>query len=184
MNQLYWIRRRFGFENNSVAVLISNEMSPVTERGLSDYLEWARSVVGRNAYFGTILDILQGLPVQYFVMEEWQRIEIAPADVKNRTIILPDKWYDVTSLEKAISREISGGIYELLTTNITEIESKIFHVARFFLSNTNMLFRVAAGWDNFYWDLQNNSQLILWLRPKKVGEWFAIESDLTRFIGF
>jgi len=183
MMQLEWIREKFGFENSSITVLINKELPTVTGEGECNECDWAIYEVGWVIYPGSLLEYLQGLPSwRKYIFSRWQQI-IPSSDYLKKIILLPNKWYRMSSLEYAISEEVGSGVYNVTVRDLATIEQVLRNVSRFFFENTSF-FRVVAGWDNFYWDFENSSDCSFWLRPARANAWFAVEVDLTDYIGF
>jgi len=183
MNQLTWIREKFGFNNDSIAVIVSRELAPATGEGISDYYEWAVATLGKVIYLGTLFDILQGFPAVYNPLPNWKSVIRPPGHIYHRRILLPDCWYCLSPLELAVSKEIGPGIYEVLVKDLVSLEAFLCNSSSFFVDNTS-LFRVVAGWGNFVWEIDNESDFGFWVSPVCSDAWFGVEVDLTREIGF
>ncbi|MGQ4832779.1 MAG: hypothetical protein ACP6IS_02635 [Candidatus Asgardarchaeia archaeon] len=97
IDQLTKIRDRFGFQNESILVIIS------TKKLKASYY-WAVMLVGSNIYIGSLLDLVEGRPdFLGKVYPDWQL----------KDIIIPEAAYPLNPIEKAMTREIDNGIYKV-----------------------------------------------------------------------
>jgi len=190
MDQMAWVASNYGFNSSNVLVLIDRVLRPASGVGESDYYAWAASEIGRSYYSGTVLDLLQGFPrskyASYLVERYYYGFYYPPGDLSQRDLLLLDQWYYMSSLEFAISEEIADGVYKILVKDLATLEQFLKNSSSFFLDNVSGLFRVVAGWDNFIWEVNNDSDdgFGFWVSPVRSNAWFGVEVDLTREIGF
>jgi hypothetical protein len=117
MQQIYWIEQHFGFKNYSTIVCFN--MVPRRANGLpySSSYYWGWASLGNIIYDASILYLIQGLADSHG--NSYQ-------DLGDKTIIIPDKFYDMKSIDYKATRLISNlGIYEVEVKNVAQVDQII-----------------------------------------------------------
>jgi len=139
LEQMFWVREKFRFENESVLVVIDRSL-------LNASYYWPVMVIGSNVYFGRLEDLVMGL-------EDFRGVWFP--DWERRDIIVLDSLYHITAFEERISQRISKvGVYRVINKNVSYWEEVLFSVGRkldprlFTVSNVSTLdaeVHVASG---------------------------------------
>jgi hypothetical protein len=117
MQQYYWIEQHYGFRNSSVIVCVDKWPPSASGVDYSNYYGWGLATIGNVLYDGLLLYMLQGIP------DSNGTKYLSPAD---RTIIIPDRFYRMTSIEYGASQRISDlGVYEVKSKTIVQIDKII-----------------------------------------------------------
>ena len=100
--QLNEIRNRYGFDNQSVLVIIS------TKKLKASYY-WPMMIVGSNIYLGCLLDLIAGKPD--FIGNTYP-------DWEERDILIPIGGYPLNPIERAMTTEIMDGVYKVVNKTL------------------------------------------------------------------
>ncbi|MCD6514761.1 MAG: hypothetical protein J7L07_07535 [Candidatus Odinarchaeota archaeon] len=129
IEQLTWIREKYGFENQSILVVISYNM-------LKASYYWPIMIVGSNIYLGSLRDLVEDK--KDFLGKRFD-------DWKTRDIIITNETYPIGPIERVLSKELSPGIYKI--KNITLLEDfftrryEHYYLMKELIKNTSSLFQ-------------------------------------------
>lgn len=153
MQQLYWIEQRYGFENHNVIVCIDICPPSISGEGYSHYYKWTIATVGNVVYDAPLLHLLQNLPDEY--NKKYR-------DVAGKTIVIPDKLYQMSSLEYQITEKISElGIYRVKIKNLTQIEQIIKNNSIWLEDDFEIKeWKIVSGYIDFKHQIMNESGVL------------------------
>ncbi len=121
LKQLEWVRDRFGYQNDSIVLLVNKDVKPRNGLGWCNYYRWISAIVGDNYYSGSLMDFVQGMyRVKYsnWVTERYYKgYLLPPPNIKY--IVILDEWYDISSLEKSFLEDAGNGIYIIEASSIS-----------------------------------------------------------------
>jgi hypothetical protein len=174
MQQYYWIEQHYGFENRSVIVCI--DRWPLSASGVdySNYYGWGLATIGNVLYDGLLLYLLQGIPDSHGTRFQ---------SLAGKTIIIPDRFYGMTSIEYNASRKISDlGIYEVQFKTIDQID-KIIRNESIWLEDSFQIeqWKPDPPWValDFNYQVTNESGIMnISVIPIHPDRWFDVETEL------
>ncbi|MGQ4891995.1 MAG: hypothetical protein ACP6IP_05850 [Candidatus Njordarchaeia archaeon] len=187
LEQLYWIRSHYGYNNTDIVILVNKIVKPINGIGWANPYMWLSAIVGDNYYSGTVLDYLQDLPRKTYynrTVERYYRGYIKPALKDNIKILIPSQWYCISEIEEVSTREITPGIYELIERNITKIMLMAEKFVKFKIKNIYEYTFPIAGWGNYNFTISaGNPGVDIKFDAINPNEWFGIEIEIGDFIG-
>ncbi len=185
LNQLWFIRDRFGFNSSDIVVLVDVKVAPVNNIGWSNMYYWLNAIVGRIYYSGTLIDYVQGLErkkLSIYWTESYYTGYDAPPSL-NKTLVIPDKWYKVTSLERQFSRYIGNGVYVIENPNPESILNFVNDSVNYY-SPLNASYQVISGWDSYLFSVRDGyNNVSLSITPHDNSTPIGLEFSLMRLMG-
>ncbi|MGQ4834351.1 MAG: hypothetical protein ACP6IS_10720 [Candidatus Asgardarchaeia archaeon] len=134
--QIFWLKEKFGFSNDSVIFPIFNPTATPLDSRSSPHIEgWCKGFLGDSVYFGSLISLLSGIADKFG----------KKFNVENRTIIIASKLYKLTEVDLQFAKKISDlGIYQIrnLTLNMYLDALK---ASSHDINNFRKLFEVADG---------------------------------------
>jgi hypothetical protein len=168
MQQLYWIEQHYGFGNSSVIVCVNTWPPSISGMNYSSYYYWSLATVGNVVYDGPFLYLIQGIP-------DSQRTTFH--DIARKTIIIPDKFYAMTTLEYNALQEVSDiGIYEVQYENISQIDKVIRNIS-VWQEDSFQKDEWMSNQPKYKYQVTNESGVLnISLTPLLANEWFFVQN--------
>ncbi len=166
-------------------MLVDFKVAPVNNIGWSNMYYWLNAIIGRIYYSGTLLDYVQGLErkkLTIFWTESYYTGYITPPAL-NKTLVIPDRWYKVTSLERSFSRYIGNGVYIIEGMNLTSIISFV-NKSLTYRSPLNASYQVISGWGSYSLSIRDGfNNVSLNILPHDNSTPIGLEFSLTKLLG-